>query len=110
MKKNIFVGFFISLIGLISCRGVDKKDNLNPDPYKNGYIYNETTAIAMAEVVLVPIYGDEILNEKPFKAVLKNDSIWVVEGTLSGINKVGGTAYIEINKYDGRILELTHSK
>ncbi|WP_370899428.1 NTF2 fold immunity protein [Chryseobacterium gossypii] len=31
---------------------------------------------------MIEIYGKKIYNRKPFVARMKNDSIWIVEGTL----------------------------
>ncbi|WP_210521509.1 YbbC/YhhH family protein [Hymenobacter terricola] len=76
-----------------------------------GFVPNATVAKQIAEAVWVPIYGKEHIEEKkPFRAVLVNNEIWVVEGSLPKRYDVGGTAYIEINKRDGRILEVTHGK
>ena len=40
---------------------------------------------------------------------LKDDSIWIVTGTLAE-NKRGGVAYIEIQKKDCKILKVTNRK
>lgn len=72
------------------------------------FVPDADTAIKIAEAVLVPVYGDEVLEQKPFVATLNND-IWEVNGSLSkGV--VGGVAEVKISKRDGRILRLTHSK
>jgi hypothetical protein len=56
-----------------------------------------------------PIYGDDtIAGEKPYLARL-NNGVWTVEGSLPN-GWVGGTAYIEINKADGKVLKVTHYK
>jgi len=73
----------------------------------NGFVSDEKTAIKIAEAIWYPIYGDEIYDEKPFKAELK-DSIWIVRGTLN--YDVGGVAYIEIQKSDCKILKVAHGK
>jgi hypothetical protein len=73
----------------------------------NGFVPDERTAIKIAEAIWYPIYGDEIYDEKPFKAEL-NDSVWIVHGTLN--YDVGGIAYIEIQKSDCKILRVTHGK
>jgi NTF2 fold immunity protein len=80
---------------------------------KENYVPNKETAIKIAEAVWLPIYGNKIYKELPFKATLINDSIWAVGGTLnksSGKIVVGGTAYIELQKSDGKILKVTHGK
>ena len=70
---------------------------------------NAATAKRIAEAVWLPIYGKSVLNEKPFKARLTNEGVWVVEGSLPK-DMLGGVAYIEISRRDGRILEVTHGK
>lgn len=68
-----------------------------------------STAIKIAEAVWLPIYGKSIYQQKPFKAVLQNGSVWLVEGSLpEGLE--GGVAYIEITKKDGCISNVTHGK
>ena len=74
---------------------------------KSGYVPDEQTAIAIAVAIWIPIYGKEqIENEKPFRATLK-DGVWTVTGTLpEGYD--GGTALAEIAQDDGRILRVIH--
>jgi hypothetical protein len=75
---------------------------------QKGYVPDATTAIKIAEAVWTPIYGDEILkDERPFTAHLVN-GIWIVRGTLQAGK--GGTAYAEISKETGCILNVTHFK
>lgn len=76
-----------------------------------GYVATADVAKKIAEAVWVPIYGKKhIEEEKPFQAILSNDGVWVVQGSLPKGHDLGGTAYIEINKLDGRILKVTHGK
>ena len=76
---------------------------------KNGFVPDEKTAIAIAEAVWAPIYGEKkITNEKPFKAKLK-DGMWTVEGSLPKLY-VGGVAVAEISQKDGCILSISHGK
>lgn len=59
----------------------------------NAYVADETTAIAIAEAILVPIYGkDAIERQKPYFVSLEND-VWTVSGqrqTVPGRTVVGG--------------------
>jgi len=82
-----------------------EKHNYKP---KEGYVPDEATAIKIAEAIWLPIYGNTIYTEKPFKAVLKNE-VWIVEGSLPEGYK-GGVAEIEIAKDDGQILRVSHSQ
>ncbi len=70
---------------------------------------NKATAIKIAEAIWLPLYGANIYTERPFRAQLKDSSVWIVQGTLAKGLK-GGTAYIEIQKRDCRILKVTHYK
>ncbi|MFD2718982.1 NTF2 fold immunity protein [Hymenobacter monticola] len=74
---------------------------------KAGYVPNASTAVSIAEAVLLPLYGSKaIRRERPFRAELRSDSVWVVH---SGRYTKGGS-YVEISKRDGRILEATIGK
>ena len=80
-----------------------------------GFVPNADTAVRIAEAVLGPIYGNEhIKHEKPFTARLDGNR-WIVTGTLPTIKDphrvvVGGTATVEIDKADGRIIAVYHLK
>jgi hypothetical protein len=80
---------------------------------KDGYVPEQATAMAIAEAVLVAIYGKEqIQRQKPFKIELK-DNIWTIEGRApsgSGALYLGGTALVRISRATGEILQVTHSK
>jgi hypothetical protein len=76
---------------------------------KNGFVPNRKTAIAIAEAVLVPVYGEEkIKSEEPFSATLDGDTWWVRGSLPKGF--VGGVAEIEISKSKGCILQMVHGK
>jgi hypothetical protein len=92
--------------GILAASGKlnDQSDNLIYD-----VVPNEATAIKIAEAIWLPRYGTKIYDEKPFKAELKDSSVWIVKGTLPRGLK-GGTAYIEIQKRDCKILKVTHYK
>jgi len=86
-------------------------------PPKEGFVPDSTTAVKIAEAVLIPVYGrDKIEGERPFKAVLEND-VWTVTGTLhcpgdngDSTRCVGGTAEVKLLKTDGWILRMMHYK
>lgn len=73
------------------------------------YVPNAECAIKIAEAIWLPIYGKAIYDSRPFTAVLRGDTVWVVEGTLPK-RMLGGTPYIEIQKSDCKILKVTHGK
>jgi len=80
----------------------------------DGFIPTSQTAIAVAEAVLIPVYGkNQIESERPFKAVLDGNA-WVVTGSVPchnpppGAECPGGAAEIRISKRTGRVLFMTH--
>lgn len=87
-------------------------DYLDYNGYKplDGYIPNEETAIKIAETILFKIYGkNEIYEQRPYKILLKDDTLWCIEGNLP-IDMDGGVFYIEIKKDSGKILKVVHGK
>lgn len=87
------------------------------------YVPNEQTAVQIAEAVWLPIYGKGIYDYKPFKAVLIGDTTWHVFGTIAKsyikINEngdttftitVGGVPHIFLNKSNGKIIDVYHTK
>jgi hypothetical protein len=110
MKKIMFGLCILVLLGFTS---VVLKNEKNKEPEKtwipaDGFVPNESVAKQIAETVLLPIYGEDILNQKPFKVSLIKDSIWVIEGSSQNIE--GGVAIILIQKSDCKILKVTHGK
>jgi NTF2 fold immunity protein len=104
----------IAIFSLLSCSRAKKEDKNNQSKTAterkyDGYVPDEMTARKIAEAILLPIYGDEVLNEKPYKVRLVGDSLWIVEGTLNQ-SMLGGVAYIEIRKSDCKIVKVTHGK
>jgi hypothetical protein len=76
----------------------------------NGYVPDAATAIRIAVAVWEPIYGEEkIAAEKPYRAKLLTNAVWKVEGSLPE-NTFGGIATALIDKEDGRILKVYHTK
>ena len=86
---------------------VDKKPKITLD--KSLCLSNEDDTIKIAEKEWYKIYGENIYKKKPFVAEIKNDSIWVIQGTLPE-NYDGGVPYAEINAKNCKILKITHSK
>jgi len=113
MKKLIFIlaTLFFSLFVFSFQKSLD-------------YVPNKETAIKIAEAVWLPIYGESIYNNLPFKAILLGDTIWHVYGSLPpckyevnekgdtiSITMVhGGVPHILINKSDGKIWNIYHNR
>lgn len=85
-----------------------KPSNIKRMDVTNDLVPDDMTAMKIAEAIWLPIYGSKIYQEKPYTASLK-DSIWIVEGTLPK-GSDGGTAYIQIQKKDCKVLMVTHYK
>lgn len=95
----------ITALTLIKCRPsvTQEKWDIN-----QGYVPDSTTAVQIAEILFVRIYGEKVLEKKPFVATFK-DGIWIVDGTLEkGMD--GGVPHVEIQKADGKIIDLFHGK
>ena len=71
------------------------------------YVPDSTTAIKIAEAVLIPIYGEEIYEQRPYSVELEKD-VWIIEGFIG--EKLGGVFHIEIQKKDCKILKVTHGR
>jgi hypothetical protein len=104
--KNVLIG---CLLMLACAAGQSKSVSFIP---KDGFVPDAATAVAVAEAVLVPVYGkDKILSERPFKAVLSGDK-WIVTGSVPcdspNIPCPGGAGEVQISKKSGQILNMTH--
>jgi hypothetical protein len=110
MKKILAIAILILGIQCTSKEDAEYlKSNADYHIPDAGFVPDAVTATKIAEVIWLPIYGKKIYSKKPFVATLKNDSIWVVEGTKLNFGK-GGVPYIEIQKNDCKILFVTHGK
>lgn len=98
------------LIIIIFSAGLIFAQKKTVKPKQRDYVPNAETAIKIAEAVWLPIYGEKIYESKPFVAKLKDSSVWVVWGTLNPIYTAGGTPHMQIQKKDGKILKVTHTK
>jgi hypothetical protein len=81
---------------------------------KDGFVPTAAVAVAIAEAVLVPFYGKQLINsERPFKAELSHD-VWDINGTVPcnppGSLCPGGAAEVKISKKTGQILFMTHDQ
>lgn len=98
----------LSTFGVLILAGESMAADIGYTP-PNGFIPDATTAVGVAEIVLMPIYGrDQILRQKPLVAVREGNS-WIVTGTMKP-GDVGGVATIVIDKRTGGILRVTHGK
>lgn len=74
-----------------------------------GFIPDKATAVQVAEAILVPIYGKQMVeSERPFSAILKGNT-WKVEGYLApGVD--GGVSEVWLDRRDGKILRVSQGK
>jgi NTF2 fold immunity protein len=102
MKKNKLIISIVALflVALMYGQGSFKSEK--------DFVPDKATAIKIAEILWLNVYGDRIYEKKPFTAKLKNGKIWVVQGTLHA--DVGGVPYIEIQKSDCKVLKMSHGK
>ncbi|MET0245074.1 MAG: NTF2 fold immunity protein [Flavitalea sp.] len=80
------------------------------DDADQSFLNSETRRVLqIAERIAVDTYGEKVKDELPLNTQLKNDSVWVVNGTLSK-QKLGGTVQLELSKLDHRLLHIVHQK
>ena len=77
---------------------------------------SEKEAIAIAEIILVKIYGERVLKQRPWIVSDKGD-FYKINGTFhqsksedGSIVAVGGVAEIEIDKRNGAVRHFMHGK
>ena len=91
-----------------------------PPDSRVGVVPNEQTAVGIAEAVLIPIYGSQLVKaERPYKATLEN-GVWEVRGTMvrplsakilpSIFSIKGGASVVRIRQSNGQIIETFHEK
>jgi hypothetical protein len=69
---------------------------------------DEQSAIRVAEVVLVRVFGKRVLEERPW-VVVKKEKVFRISGTLMKHAR-GGVAEIEINQRNAEVVSLEHGK
>lgn len=90
---------------------LDEKQIGNYIP-ENGIISDEKMAMEVGEIVLKRIYVSESIElQKPLRAKLLRNTVWIVSGSLGAAHGVPyNIAYIKLRKKDGAILGVTHEK
>lgn len=91
MKKIIYIlTIFIIVFTFLCFNSYDKVNKID-------YVPDEDTAVKIAEVIFLSMYGKEILEYKPYKTQLINKEYWRVEGYLDE-EEAGIVPIIEIRK------------
>lgn len=113
MKKKI-ISFLAVLSVTLNLCAQESKEIISKDTLVTNYVPNEETAKKIAEAIWLPIFGEEIFEQRPYRATLV-DNIWIVRGLMplpcrNEPGCRGGTAYIEIRKSDCKILKVKHGR
>ena len=87
----------------------ESMNRLEEFPPKGGIVPDKETAKRIAEAIWLPLYGDMIYDQRPYRIKLINDSIWLVHGNISG-DRVGMTVYAKIRKTDGKVVIAVRGK
>ena len=92
------------LLGLATALLVQNRSEIFNKP--GGLVPDQRTAIAIAEAVLFPIYGEKnIRQQRPYVAKHARGK-WIIEGAPLPARYAGGVFHIEIGQRDAKILEL----
>jgi hypothetical protein len=112
-----YIRMLLTTLALGTASGVvfAQKGKLGIVP-KEGFVPDAATAKAIAEAVLTPVLGKEMVaSERPFRATLRKD-IWIVMGSVScegapaGAHCPGGSAEVHIRRRDGSVILMTHGQ
>lgn len=110
-QNNGFLNYYYFFVDEDTVKHYASAENYIP---KKGYVSSASTAVKIAEAVWLSPYTANIRKEKPYSISLVKDSIWMVTDSFpmrtNGPIVVGGPAYIEIQKKDGKILKVILGK
>lgn len=113
--------FVIVYLNILSIKSDKKIESFNVSEYSEeirkfgsvenvGEVPNSSKAKIVAETLWVKTYGEDIKRMRPYKVLFdSNNEVWLVQGTLPK-NKLGGVPNILIQKRDGRVLAIWHTK
>lgn len=92
---------------------VEEEIRMLPTNRDTNISLDKNTAILLAEIILVKIYGVKVLEQRPW-IIEEKENVFYIKGTFTrGImdkNAVGGVAYIAINKSNGKVEKVIHGK
>ena len=104
--KLISILAFILIAGGVCAVSITGEQTAIKQEPEINYVPDSATAVKIAEAIWLPLYGNDIYKQKPYLVSLKK-GIWIVEGRKEE-DSFGGTAYIEFQKKDCKILKVTH--
>jgi len=94
----------VSLIAAAARADVIIDDPPVPNTPEAGFVPTADVAIAIAVAIWKPIYGNNrIAHEKPYRAELINNRVWLVSGSLPP-GASGNAVQARILRSDGRIM------
>jgi len=110
--KTILLIITLSLCVVINAPAGTSQDTSQPPatadmPAVPDLKLDRATAIKLAEAILVRIYGEKVLRQRPWK-VVESKNEFTITGTLH--SQLGGVAEISISKSDARVIRYTHGK
>jgi hypothetical protein len=120
--KIIAIALSVLALG-IAMEGVSQSQQSNlgkkPSIEKIDLELDEGTATQIAEIVLVHVYGNKVLEQRPWN-VTKTNSTFKFEGTLPKpkidaaestiVTVKGGVAELEIDRINAAIISISHGK
>ncbi|MHB1156029.1 MAG: NTF2 fold immunity protein [Phycisphaerales bacterium] len=69
---------------------------------------DESSAVRIAEIIFVRVYGEQVLKEKPWQ-VTKTDRAFKIEGSLPDGHH-GGVASLQISRDNAEVMMVPHGK
>jgi NTF2 fold immunity protein len=80
-------------------------------PPEQGLVPDKITAVKIAEAIWLPLYGEMIYDQRPYRVRLVDDSIWIVHGQYATeVARVGLIVHAKIRKSDGKVLLVLQEK
>ena len=119
-KSIRFLLVALLLCVLAGCGGTEAADTFDLTEYQYflshfpsnrtvAEIHNADQAAAQAEHLWIDIYGEDVLEKKPYQVFYdKNNDVWLIRGTLPEM-MFGGVPWALIQS-DGTVLAVWHDK
>ena len=96
----------LSLVAFVGTSSGQSSSDIFDKP--GGLVPDQRTAIAIAEAVLFPIYGEKNIRQQRPYVVKHARGKWIIEGAPLPAGFAGGVFHIVIRQRDAKILEITH--
>ena len=110
-KPNVVLVTFISMgIASLACiAGGTQSKGANRMETPVDLKLDETVAVKIAEAIFVKIYGERVLEQKPWKVKMeRDDTVFFIEGTLKTTK--GGVAEIRLKRSNAEVISILHGK